>query len=257
MEVIWQNIELFTILFARTSAFIFVLPVLGNRNIPVHAKIGLSVFVSFFLFPVMRGIEGSLPEETIPFILIVIKEVLVGLALGFITKFLFAGVQIAGEAVGRQMGFGMARVMDPGSQEQVSLVGDFQVVVVFLIYLAIDGHHFLLRGLVESYQKVPIAEAVIGRGIENHVVNMASGMFLSGVKIGAPVIVALLLTTIALGILARTVPQMNVFIVGLPLKIGVGILALILTMTLFMHVFRHLWIHFQNDFIAFLELFSQ
>lgn len=255
MLIDWGNIELFVALLARISAFVFILPVMGNRSIPVVAKVGLSGFLTVFLFSIMKGTMRPLPEETLAYVMVIVKEVLVGLTLGFITRFLFAGVQIAGEAVGRQIGFGLARVMDPGFQEQTSLISEFQLLFVFLIYLAIDGHHFLLEGLFESYRKIPVSGFIAGRGVEEHVVQMASQMFVSGVKISAPVIAALILTTVGLGLLARTVPQMNVFIVGLPLRIGVGLLGLILTMTLFMKLFQYLWVHFQNDFVTFLNLF--
>ena len=255
MEKVWQNVGLFAIFFARTASFLFILPILGNRSVPVPAKIGLAAFVSIFLLSVLGGAANRLPEALLPFILVVVGEVLVGLALGFVTQFLFTGVQMAGELVGIQMGFGLARVMDPEFQTQVSIMGEFQLLVVLLIYLSIDGHHFLMEGFARSYQTIPVAGVVVGRGVVEHVVGMASGMFESAVKIGAPAIVALLLTNFTLGVLARTVPQMNVFIVGLPLKIAVGFLSLALTMTLFMHVFRNLWSHFRLDFTVFLELF--
>lgn len=255
LETIWENIEIFALFFARTASFIFVLPILGNRSAPLIAKIGLAVFISIFMLSVMRGVGRSLPKQVLPFFLMVGKEVLVGLALGFVTQFLFIGVQLAGEAVGMQMGFGIVRVMDPGFQAQLSIISEFQLLVVLLIYLSIDGHHFLLNGFAQSYQIIPIAKPLAGFGIMKHVVSMAYGIFESAVKIGGPVIVALLLTNMAMGFLARTVPQMNIFIVGFPLRIGVGLLALAFTITLFLHVFRNLWSHFQRDFVAFIELF--
>ena len=251
-----QHIEMFSLFFGRVSAFIFLLPVLGNRTVPMQAKVGLSIFLSLFLMSMNSGSVTPLPSDLFPFILLVVKEVIVGLALGFTTKFLFAGVQLAGETVGRQMGFGLARVMDPGFQDQTSVISEFQVIVVFLIYLTINGHHFLLQGLVESYEKLPVtAPLAAAIGVGEHVMRMASGMFMAGVKIGAPVIVALLLTNVALGLIARTVPQMNIFIVGLPLRILVGVLALSVTISLFMNIFRQLWLHFQVDFVGLIELF--
>jgi len=255
LEGMWKHIGLFAILLGRISAFIFMLPVMGNRSVPSPAKIGLAVFVSILMFSMVKGMEDDLPAETIPFVLVVVKEVVVGLTLGFITKLVIASVQMAGEVVGIQMGFGVARVIDPGFQSQISIVAEFQVFIVLLFYLTLDGHHFLLSGLFQSYESIPIAKSSVSGGIEDHVVNMASGMFQSAVKIGAPVIVALLLTNMALGLIARTVPQMNIFIIGLPIRLGVGFLALAITITLFMHVFRNIWSRFLSDFVAFIHLF--
>lgn len=255
MEEIWQHIGLLVVLFSRISAFLFMLPVFGNRSVPLPAKIGLSVFVSILLLSMMRGSVRELPDETISFILVIVKEVFVGITLGFTTKFLVAGVQMAGELVGIQMGFGVARVMDPGFQTQVSIIAEFQIVLMLLFYLTLNGHHFLLNGLFQSYESIPIAKSFIGGGIGRHVVDMAAGMFQAAVKIGAPVIVTLLLLNIALGIIARTVPQMNIFIVGLPLRLGVGFLALAVTVTLFLHLFRNIWSRFQQDFVAVIRLF--
>ncbi len=256
MDGLLQNIELFSLFFGRISAFVFLLPVLGNRTVPLQVKVGLSIFLSIFLVSVNTGVNAVLPTDLLPFILLVVKEVVVGLVLGFTTKFLFAGVQLAGETVGRQMGFGLARVMDPGFNDQTSVVSEFQIIVVFLIYLTINGHHFLLQGLMESYEKLPVAAVVIsGNGLGEHMMRLASGMFLAGVKIGAPVIVALLLTNVALGLIARTVPQMNIFIVGLPLRILVGLLAMSVTISLFMNIFRHLWLNFQIDFVELIRIF--
>ena len=232
-----------------------MLPVIGNRSVPLPAKIGLSVFVSILLLSMMRGSVGELPDETISFIIVIVKEVLVGITLGFITKFIIVSVQMAGELVGIQMGFGVARVMDPGFQMQVSIVAEFQIFLVLLFYLTLNGHHFLLSGLFQSYESIPIAKSFIGGGIERHVVDMAAGMFQAAVKIGAPIIVTLLLLNIALGIIARTVPQMNIFIVGLPLRLGVGFLALAVTVTLFLHLFRNIWSRFQHDFVTVIRLF--
>jgi flagellar biosynthetic protein FliR len=232
-----------------------MLPVFGNRSVPPPAKIGLGVFVSIMLFSMIQGVAGDLPDETFSFILIVAKEIVVGLSLGFLTKFVVAGIQMAGEIVGVQMGFGVARVVDPGFQSQISIVAEFQVFLMLLFYLALDGHHFLLRGLFQSYQSIPISKTLMNGNVGNHVVNIAAGMFRSAVKIGAPVIATLLLTNMALGLIARTVPQMNVFIIGLPLRLIVGFLGLILTVTLFLHIFQNIWNQFERDFIGFVRIF--
>ena len=254
MEIVWKNIELFTLCFARVSAFMFLMPVMGSRTIPAQARVGISALLSIFMLSI--AVSGSAPViyDFIHYFIAVIKEIAVGLTLGFTTKFLFVGIQIAGEIIGVQMGFGVAKVVDPAYQSQLSLIAEFQTMIAMLIYLSINGHYFLLRGLELSYSVVPINMAAYHSGIVGQITNMAAGIFVSAVKIGAPLISSLLLSNAALGILARTVPQMNIFIVGLPLKIGVGFLALLVTVTLFQHIFRNLWAGFQHNFVALAHL---
>lgn len=232
-----------------------MLPVIGNRSIPPTAKIGLAAFLSILLVSMMKGAESTLPNETFSFVLIIMKEVVVGLTLGFITKFILVGVQMAGEIVGVQMGFGVARVMDPGFQAQLSIIAEIKVYLVLIFYLVFNGHHFLIRGLFESFEAIPLARGFVGNGIEEHVISMAAGIFKAAVKIGAPVIISLLLMNVALGVIARTVPQMNIFIIGLPARLVVGFLALMVTISLFVHLFRTVWGGFQKEFSTFIYLF--
>jgi len=254
MEIVWKNIELFTLCFARVSAFMFLLPIMGSKTIPVQTRVGLSALLSIFMISMVGRSASPFISDFAPFFIVVVKEIIVGLTLGFTTKFLFVGIQIAGEIIGVQMGFGVAKVVDPGYQSQLSLIAEFQTMVAMLIYLSINGHHFLIKGLELSYSVVPVNTPIQSDGISKLITSMASGIFISAVKIGAPVITALLLSNVALGILARTVPQMNIFIVGLPLKIGVGFFALLVTIMLFQHIFRNLWVGFQHDFVALVHL---
>jgi len=254
LDFLLAHIGRFLVVFARISAFVSVLPVIGNKLVPIQVKIGLSVFLTILLVSMTPTLGANLPQSLFAFVILLIKEILTGLTLGFITKFIFAGVQLAGDMIGRQMGFAMANVLDPGYQSQISIIAEFQIIIAFLMYLAINGHHFLIQGLAESYIHIPLTESILAQSRSYQVVRMASGMFASGIRIGAPVVVALLMTSVAMGILARTVPQMNVFIVGLPLRIGIGMLVLGMTVILFAHVFIRLWSDFRFDFLNILRM---
>ncbi len=251
----WNQVQIFIIVLARTTAFIFVLPVLGNRSVPLPAKVSLSVILSYFMLSAASAQGIIIPEKGIAFFLMIITEVLIGLALGFIAQFIFAGIQMAGEVIGRQMGFALARVVDPGFQQQQAVLSEFYLILMFLFYLTINGHHFLIEGLAHSYQKLPVAASLeISRPVEQ-IVYMAGSIFVSGIKIAAPVLAALLLTNVALGVLARTVPQMNIFMLGMPLKIIIGLLGMMLSIRVFAYVFRAEWARFEEGFAAFITLF--
>lgn len=254
MQYIFENIELFIICFARISAFIFILPILGNRSIPVQVKIGLCAFLTIFIMPMNKPIQSQLPAELFPFILAVMNEIAIGLTLGFATKFIFAGIQMGGELVGMQMGLAMAKIVDPGFQSQASIVAEFQLIIAMLIYLLMNGHHFLLQAFYYSYDQMPILSTWPVKPMVQNVIHMAGIVFQSAIKIAAPIVVTLLLTNIAFGLLAKTVPQMNILMVGLPLRLTMGLIGLAFTLTLFSHIFRRVFLQFQTNFIEFIHL---
>jgi flagellar biosynthesis protein FliR len=251
----WDLIQIFIITLARTTAFIFVLPVLGNRSVPLPAKVSLSVILAWFMLSIAAPHNLALPTNLFSFFVLVSIEVFIGLALGFITQFIFAGVLMAGEVIGRQVGFALARVIDPGFQLQQAVLSQFYLIIMFLIYLTINGHHFLIEGLAHSYENIPAGTSLNISNPVRHIVNMGGAVFISGIKISAPVLAALLLTNVALGVLARTVPQMNIFMLGMPLKILVGILAMMMSIRLFAHVFQAEWARFQEAFTGLIYLF--
>jgi flagellar biosynthesis protein FliR len=246
--------ELWVVILARTSSFVFLMPVLSNRTVPVITKIGVSGLLAFFLLSASIG-RADLPKELFPFFLIVLREVMVGLSLGFMTLFLFAGIGMMGEIVGIQMGFGMSKMFDPSSESQLNLLGEFYSFLSLVLFLLIDGHHVLIQGFSKSYGVIPISAGLPGTAVVQQVLHSASGIFVSAIQIGAPVLVALFLTEAVLGIMARTAPQMNVLVVGLPLKLGVGFCVILASLNIYQRIFMRLWAGFARDFAAFIKLF--
>ena len=254
--VIWPQVEQFGLLFVRVGAFVSMLPILGGAQVPAVPKLGLTGLLTYFMFTIAGSPQQSLPGDLTGFFLWVVVEATIGLGLGFLTKMLFSGVQMAGEIVGRQIGFSMAQTFDPTFQTRTSIMSEFYLMVMMLIYLIFNGPHFLIQGLAESYHYLPLGGRLSTAGIEVPVMEMAGGLFVSCVRVAAPVLATLMLTNIALGILARTVPQMNVFMVGLPLRIGVGLLAMVLTIQLFVYIFQAEWNQFQLGFEAIMRLLA-
>ena len=155
---------------------------------------------------------------------------LIGILIGLAVRTLFAGFQMAGQMAGYQMGMAIANVMDPATSAQVPLLATLYNLLAILIFLSINAHIFLLRAMVESFQIVPLFEFEVNQAVMQHMIRLLGNMFIIALKIGAPVIVALLLTSAALGLVARTIPQMNIFIVAMPLKIAIGLLFLALSL---------------------------
>lgn len=249
-----KEIEIFILILARTSALIFLFPIFGSQSIPLPAKVGLCFFIAVLIFPLMDGTLGPIPKQVIPFLMMLSKEVLVGLILGFVATTLFAGIQVAGQLAGMQMGFGIVNAIDPQTQQNMSVIAHFQTLVATMIFLTLDGHLFFLSGIKKSFEVIPIFGLSLSPSLFDEIMLIGAGIFVAGIKIGAPVIAALLLTSVALGIMAKVFPQMNVFFVGMPLKIGLGIIVIVLSLPLFSYAFKNLYTHFQSDFISIIRL---
>jgi flagellar biosynthetic protein FliR len=166
------------------------------------------------------------------------KEIGTGLLIGFASGLLFAGVRSAGEIIAFDIGFSAANIFDPENGTQNPVLGEALYLFTMLIFLAINGHHFLLEALRMSYDAVPIGSAVLGGAVAQGLIGMAGTLFVVAVKFAAPVIVALFLSNVALAILSRVMPQMNIFTVSFPLKIGVGLMAILVSAPLMVAVFK-------------------
>lgn len=256
MDIPIQKLELFLLVLVRVASMVALMPLFGYPGVPRPAKIGLGIFLSLLIFPFVHQENVDMPSEVFLFLLLVGKEAVVGLVVGFATTFLFMGVQLSGHLVGLQMGLGIANVIDPQSDTQVSIIGQFEFVITLLIFLMMDGHHFLIRALKTSFEVIPLAEGSPRSAVAREMVRITGWMFVIAFKIGAPMLAALFLTKIALGIVARTMPQMNVFLVGMPLNLGVGFLSLALSLSLLVYVFKGLLQRFQEDILLLLRLFG-
>ncbi|WP_425060871.1 flagellar biosynthetic protein FliR [Sporomusa carbonis] len=205
-------------------------PVFGARNIPVMVKAGLSLILSYILLPLLVRPNIIVPDALLPYVALVAGEFLIGLILGFACSFVFYGIQMAGSLLDTQIGFGIVNVMDPQFGQQVPLVGNFKYILALVVFLATNSHHIFLSAVFYSFKLVPVTKGVFSPNMSNIVVDMVAGIFIVAFKISLPVLVSLVLTDVALGILARTMPQMNIFVVGVPGKIIVGIFVLSLAL---------------------------
>jgi len=249
-----EQFQIFFLVFLRISTMVFLLPVFGYHGVPSQVKIGLSLVLALALFPGVRATPILIPPGLPLFVAMIAKEMLAGALIGFVALLVFWGVQTAGGVAGFQMGFGIARVFDPQLQTQVPLVSQFQYLLALMIFLLINGHHVLLQGLSKSFDLIPLLGVRFSGPLGTELIKMTGQLFEVAVKISAPVIVTLLLTDIGLGILARTLPQMNVFIVGFPVKIGMGLIALFLSLPFFAYVLGKLFGDLERDVALILRL---
>lgn len=217
----------------RVSSFIMAIPIFGS-GVPPLTKIGLAAFITFFIGPI-AGVEG-LPQDLAGYMLIIVEEVAVGLALGLVVAMIFMAIYLAGQFIDVPMGFGMVNIVDPQVGVEVPVIAQFKFALALLIFFIIDGHHMLLWALVDSYRALPPGVAVMNEWVLQTAVDAFSAMFLLGLRIALPIMAALFLTDVGLGIVARAVPQINVFFVGFPLKIGLGFALLAVVLPVYVAV---------------------
>lgn len=233
--ILTDRFVILMLVLVRMSALFVVTPVFGRREMPSYLKIGLAFFCSMVLVPLLGDVKLEY-HHLFEFAIIVAREFLVGIILGFVSFLVFSALYVAGQIIDIQIGFGMINVLDPTMNTQVPLMGNFIYILTTLLFLMMNGHHILLAALFKSYSILPINSFVLSEQLVNNMTTIFVEVFVIGFKISIPVLAAALLAEVALGILAKTVPQMNVFVVGIPLKIGIGLLTLYLMFPVFFKV---------------------
>ena len=253
MEYWLDQFHIFLLVLLRVSALLMVAPIFGHRTWLARAKVGLAFTVSIILFPIVADQPLDVPAGVLPYALMMIREVLMGVVMGFVVLLLFVGIQFAGQVAGLQMGFGIVNVIDPQSSNQLSILGQFLNILAILLLLSLNGHHMILTGLVTSFETIPLGGVVLKAGLMQKMIAITAEVFIIGVKIAAPIMTALFLVTAAMGVLARTVPQMNVFMVGFPVQISVGLGAFLVCMPLFAMLVERLIITMRRDMLVMVD----
>lgn len=232
--------ETFLLIVVRVSTMLFVFPIFSAKQIPQLVRIGLAFLISFVLY---RSVPIGAPLMDMGSLFAaVVSQVVIGLIVGFVAYLVFMGIQFAGEIIDLQIGFAVANVISPESQQQVTVIGEFELTLATLIFLATDSHLLLLQGIGGSFHLLPLPYVNLEPSLVPNVVMFLQEAFLIVLKIAAPPAVALFFVNLALGLMARVAPQMNVFVVGFPLQIGVGLLMLAVSIPLLGYVAPNLFI---------------
>jgi flagellar biosynthesis protein FliR len=224
-----DKFQSFLVCTARVAGFISAIPVLFSNQAPVMVRTGIAVMISLVLFPIMSPFIAEVPFQPASFFFLVINETLVGLIIGLMVRLIFTAVEFGGTVIGYQMGFAAANVFDPQNQRQTSLISQFQNVFAILLFLALNVHHIFIRAAVQSYTLLPPGKLDLSNTAIPYLIELSSNMFSLSLQFSAPVLAILLLSGLILGILARTFPQLNVFLLSFPLNIGISFIVIGLT----------------------------
>jgi flagellar biosynthetic protein FliR len=233
------ELPFFLLTFFRVAGVLMIAPVFGSQMLPPTVKVFLALLVAVLFFPTVDRAGRAVPADALAYAGAAGGELAVGLLIGFAAALVFAAVQFGGQIIDQELGIMMANILDPMTSEQVSIIGQFKLLLATIVYLLIDGHHFLIDAVGRSFASVPLLGLRLGGGSVTLLSDtMMRDVFRMAVQIAAPALVTLFLVTLALAFMARTVPEMNIFVLGFAVRILVGFLVLAVGVGLFVHGFK-------------------
>lgn len=223
----------FFLVLLRVSAFVVSWPVFGTPTIPNLLKVLFALTISMMIFPVVdvAGVDAGF--SSFDLVGLSFKEVFVGVSLGFLARMFFFAVQIASDIIATSMGLASAQLLNPALGHQTTALEQFKVILASLFYLAIHGHHLFLSGLMDSYRMIPVGQLSLSFTGLSHLGLIFQEIMVIGVKLSAPVLISILFMNVAMAVIGRAVPQINVLITSLPVNILVGFLVMIVGLPLF------------------------
>lgn len=228
-----ERLQAFLLVNFRVGGLLLAAPIIGRGSLPTVVKLGLGVTLAIFMMPLIFNAPLPAFHSIVDLTAMGIKELLIGVLIGLIMKLLFYSAQAAGSIVGFQSGLSIANIIDPSTRENVNIVGEIWFVIASVIFLAINGHLLIISGFADSYRIVPLGTAVFGADALDLIMRISTILFSMALKFAAPVLVTVFLVDVTMGVLARTIPQMNIFVIGIPIKITVSLLMLAVSLPVF------------------------
>ena len=223
----------FALVFLRFMAFVIAWPVFGSATVPVYSKVLLAVVMSVVVFPTLHFANADLIQINDQIIFMAFRELMIGLCLGFLMRTFFFAISVAGELISVSIGLASAQLFNPAMGSQGNVMEQFEMAIATLFFLALNGHHVFISGIVQSFDLVPVAAIAIKTQGLSGFSNIVQDVVLTGIKISAPILVAIFLTNLAMGVVGRAVPQINVLVTSMPVTLLLGLTVLIVTTPLF------------------------
>ncbi len=228
-----EKFQLFLVCLARIAGMVAAMPALGGGIGPAKVKLGLTLMLSLLVFPVVEPHLGTIEFAAVSLALLVVSEAILGAMAGFVSQLILASVEFGGAIISMKMGLAAATLVDPANNAQTSLISRFLNVIALLIFLALDFHLMFIRAVLESFRIVKPGSLDFSGGAIPYLMELTSHAFVMGIKFSAPVLALLIISSVVLGLMSRVFPQLNVFLISFPINIGLGLLIMGLTMSLF------------------------
>ena len=240
MEYFILHFQLFLLVLIRMNAMIMIAPFFSSGVIPMRIKIILSFMITLVIFPLILSLGIEIPSNTGDYYLMVLNEVLIGLYIGFLVSIIFAAFQLSGQFFAVQIGFGMSEVLDPIAQVSIPIIGQLKNLIGLLVFLSINGHHFMIQAIYKSYELAPVInmKKVFMGSLFKYLLHSFSGMFVVALKIALPVVGIVFLISVSMGVLGRAAPQMNIMMLGFPFKIIIAFGMLVLITPLIVRIMQ-------------------
>jgi flagellar biosynthetic protein FliR len=234
-----SEVGIFLAILLRMSIVLFMTPLFSSTQIPQTIKAITALTLAAILYFLLRKTVQPIPFELASTVRVVIGEIVFGIVVSLSFLIILAAFQFAGELISFQMGFGMAQVVDPQSGAQVTVFSGMFQLIAILLFLNLNGHHLVLKALVESFATIPVGEFTLTSNTFSKVILLSGQMFVIGIKMAAPVMVVLLLTHVGLGLMSKFAPEINILIVSFPLTIILGVLFLALSISIWGNAMDH------------------
>src|SRR6056297_1687273 len=250
-------IYIFFLIMARYMGLFLITPIFSSRIIQNRVKIMMSFLMAVITFMLVYPTASIVaPTTDLKIILYIVKELSVGVFMGFVIYIFFSAIQLAGQFIDLRMGFRIGNVVDPLSGASSPIIGQFLNIFTVLVFFSINGHLIVIRSLNRSFDIIPLGQINITSSLWQFLFRRAADLFLMGFKIALPIMGTLFIVDVLLGFLARSVPQMNIFIVGLPLKIFIGFVLLVLSFQILIYYFSDILNNGFNEIIHIINLIS-
>jgi len=236
-----SSVELFVMVFMRVTGVFIVSPIFGRQSLPAYYKVGFAFFITLIVTlstPVIMPASFGTAWE---YALLATREFIVGACIGFIPYLMFSTIYIAGQLIDMKIGFSMVNVLDPVSNIQIPITANFYYIICMLMFISVNAHHIVILTISRSYGIIPLGSLNIGGDVIRSLIRLFSDVFIVGFRIAAPIVFTTLLTDVTLGIISKAMPQINVFMVGMPLKILVGVGIMVVTLPAMMIILGQLF----------------
>lgn len=243
-ETVLVAVGLFGLAFARIVMIMVQAPVFGSRHYNTQIRIGTALALTMVAFPNLP-IPSHMPHDIRGFVLAILTQIVVGLCIGLVSFVIIASAQFGGEMLDIQMGLSVAASMDPSMSGASTLLNRLCFYIAMLLYLIVDGHHQLMIAIYRSFDVVPLTYFRVTGTLIVELIRLTGEIFVIGVQVASPALAALFITQVALGLLARVAPQMNVFMLSFPLNIAIGLMLLSVGLPMIFLLLRH---HFDMNF---------
>ena len=244
IQILLPEFQSFLALIARIGGLLAAVPVLSGRTVPLKVKTALVLGLGIVLAPVIH--LPTLPFDSAVLAVGLAGEMAIGLTIGLAVRFFFSALELAGEFVGVQMGFGVVQLIDPATSQHTPIMGQFFTVLASLIFLSLNAHMLIVATIVSSYEAIPAFGASLPSELGEEVVHLSKQMFVIGLKLSAPVLITILVLNILLAMLGRAVSQINVFVLSFPVTIAGGLAVLALALPFMVQLLSREIEHLQN-----------